>query len=320
MQFLVTTLWTCSRLFRSVTIRWFLVWLSDYKDGQAAASEGWFWGLLVILSNVAMTLFDTHTFWYMITDFIWLPLSITRTAFKTGWKMKMGMMAAIHAKLLRLNSSSVAQITAGHIVNLASNDVQRFMEALKFWPYLILSPAESISILIMLSFVLGFVPAISGMSCVFVLVPLQSFFSRQIGHYRTKSARVTDQRINFMSELITGHLAVKMLGWENTVLDKLHGIRKKEHSLLKSMNCIKANALAMVAYIQLVMACVAFVVVRFIIYGRTYVNYCLECSTGIQATSLMFQMFFLLLVCLTCQLCSWLRFFQVQCSLSVNCW
>eukprot|EP00210_Caulerpa_lentillifera_P008112 g7746.t1 len=248
MHLLLTALWSGSRLLGSFSIRWFLMWLSNYKAGDAKVLEGWFWGLLLVVSPMIMTLFDTHVFWI---------------GSATGWKMKMSMTAAIHAKLVTLNSSSVSKITTGNVVNLASNDVQRFFDASVFWPYLIIAPIETILVLIMLSFVLGFLPAISGLSCVLLLVPLQTLLSKQIGNFRRKASGVTDKRINFMSELISGNLAVKMLGWEDPLVEKVNGIRNEEHKLLKKMSYIKASTMATAGLILTVMACVTFVVYRF---------------------------------------------------------
>eukprot|EP00210_Caulerpa_lentillifera_P008933 g8524.t1 len=248
MQFLLAVLWSGTRLLGSLSLRWFLIWLNDDKDRDATVSEGCLWGLLLVVSTLASILCSARLLW--IGSVI-------------GWKMKMSMAAAVHAKLLKLNSSSVAKITTGYVVNLASNDVQRFFLPSLLWPYIIVGPAETILILIMLSYVLGLIPAISGLSCVLLLVPFQSLLSKQIGKFRSKVSKVTDKRINFMSELISGNLAVKMLGWEDPLLEKINDIRKTEHDLLKRMSYIKANTFALNGHIQTVMACLTFVVYRF---------------------------------------------------------
>lgn len=216
---------------------------------------------------------------------------VSRTAFKVGWKAKMSMIGAVHAKLIRLNSSSVTKITTGHVVNLASNDVQRLNEASYFWQFAIFGPLETILILILVSLVLGFLPAVSGISCALILVPLQSMLSKQIGRYRRRVSKITDKRINFMSELISGSLAVKMLGWEDPLLEEVNSIRNQEHKLLKKMNYIKANALAMSGHIQTIMACVTFVVVRSINLIRSVD---LPCSIDSLVRSSKLQMFCLL--------------------------
>lgn len=39
-------------------------------------------------------------------------------------------------QVLRLNSAAIAHISSGHVVNLVSNDVRRFDDALPFWIFL----------------------------------------------------------------------------------------------------------------------------------------------------------------------------------------
>lgn len=54
----------------------------------------------------------------------------------TGFLMRQQVVAAIHGKVLRLNSASIAHVSSGHVVNLASNDVRRFDDAMPFWVFL----------------------------------------------------------------------------------------------------------------------------------------------------------------------------------------
>lgn len=170
--------------------------------------------------------------------------------------------AAIHAKLLRLSSSSLAKITTGHVVNLASNDSHRLCEAFWYWPGIVLGPAETIGVLVLLTLVLGFAPAASGLSCVLLLVPLEWFISKHRANLRINALRLTDKRINFMSELVSGNLAVKLLGWEDPLLENVNNIRNEEHKMLKKMNYINGSIIAMYGCLQIIMICVTFVVVR----------------------------------------------------------
>ena len=62
---------------------------------------------------------------------------------------------------------------AGHIINLISNDVQRFDLGVVFFPYLILGPFEAVMVTIFVSRVLGVLPAVAGMSCTLLLIPSQ---------------------------------------------------------------------------------------------------------------------------------------------------
>lgn len=52
-----------ARLLGPLGIRWFLIWLREYKDGKAEASEGWLWGLLILVSPAGMALLNNQVFW-----------------------------------------------------------------------------------------------------------------------------------------------------------------------------------------------------------------------------------------------------------------
>jgi ATP-binding cassette subfamily C (CFTR/MRP) protein 4 len=52
---------------------------------------------------------------------------------RIGYTMRQAVVAALQAKVLRLNSAAVQAVSAGQVVNLASNDVRRFDDAMPFW-------------------------------------------------------------------------------------------------------------------------------------------------------------------------------------------
>jgi hypothetical protein len=52
---------------------------------------------------------------------------------RIGFRMRQQAIAAVHAKVLRLNSAAVVSANSGRIVNLVSNDVRRFDDLAPFW-------------------------------------------------------------------------------------------------------------------------------------------------------------------------------------------
>lgn len=186
-----------------------------------------------------------------------------------GYRAKYSLISLVHAKLLRLSSSKIAKLTTGHIVNLISNDVKRFEMTFILWLYVIVGPLETVAVLFMVSSVLGFLPALGGVGCVLLIIPLQSFFAGYIAKFRNQTAMVTDKRVGSMEELITGSLAVKMLVWEDPLMNKVNSIRESEDKLLKKTNYIKANSMALYSYIQIVMMCVIMILVKY-----TYLQNC----------------------------------------------
>ncbi|EIE19289.1 hypothetical protein COCSUDRAFT_19564 [Coccomyxa subellipsoidea C-169] len=126
--------------------------------------------------------------------------------------MRQQCIAAVYAKALRLNSSSIADVSPGKIVNLVSNDVRRFDDALPFWCFLWGGPFELATVLILLSVQLGAAAAFAGVATMLLVIPVQGTLVSYIGQLRTNTAKYTDERVRLAGEAIAGCLAVKMLG------------------------------------------------------------------------------------------------------------
>jgi hypothetical protein len=87
--------------------------------------------------------------------------------------MRQQCMAAIHAKMLRLNGASIARVGTGHVVNLISSDVRRFDDAAMAWFWLLFAPLELFIVLLMVSLEIGVVPGLAGLSLLLLLMPMQ---------------------------------------------------------------------------------------------------------------------------------------------------
>jgi hypothetical protein len=59
------------------------------------------------------------------------------------------------------------------IVNLVSNDVRRFDDAMPFWPFLYAGPLELGIILVLLSYQLGAPAAFAGVATMLLVIPTQ---------------------------------------------------------------------------------------------------------------------------------------------------
>lgn len=90
-----------------------------------------------------------------------------------GFRARQALIAAVHAKALRLNTSLLADVTTGKVVNLISNDVRRCDDAYPYLPFLILGPLHLIITMLLVAHELGFVPAIAGIGTTMLLVPGQ---------------------------------------------------------------------------------------------------------------------------------------------------
>lgn len=83
------------------------------------------------------------------------------------------LIGAVHAKVLRMNTSHVAHITSGKVVNLISNDVRRCDDAIPFFIHLIAGPVELIAAFVLISLKIGFLPAVAGLGVMMSIIPGQ---------------------------------------------------------------------------------------------------------------------------------------------------
>lgn len=173
-----------------------------------------------------------------MAQFFWVGM-------RMGFTMRQQVVAAIHQKVLRLNSASVVHANTGHIVNLASNDVRRFDDAVPFWLFIWAAPLETAAVLLMVSLELGFVPAICGVGACLSVMPLQSLLVRTVAGLRRNTARKTDERVRLTGEVIQGALAMKMLGWEDPFTAAICKIRSQEVKYAGRMAQIKGLNLAL---------------------------------------------------------------------------
>ena len=146
---------------------------------------------------------------------------------KTSYQLRIALVASIYAKTLRLPSLGGRTVTSGHLTNLASNDVERFLLTAVESNFLLLGPIEAIAILVVGIGVLGPVFA-AGYALLLVLVPIQISFGKLFVYYRSRIASITDRRVGLVSQTVTGARVMKMNGWENGLQQRILRIRHKE--------------------------------------------------------------------------------------------
>ncbi|DBA68013.1 TPA: hypothetical protein ACH3X2_014044 [Trebouxia sp. C0005] len=239
------------RLLSPLLLRQLLLWLEGNKaygsKGGYSVGLGWLWAILLGTSGYLSTLTHHQAFWYGMHG---------------GFMMRQQAISAIHAKMLRLNSASIAAVSVGKVVNLVSNDVRRFDDIGPYYMHIWAGPLEVICVLVMVGAQLTFPAAIAGIATLLLLIPFQGVLSKHIARLRTNTARHTDERVRLAGEAIAGSLAVKMLGWEDAMLKLLKGIRAKETSFAIRMARIRAMNMALYFFITPLVSFIVFTVVH----------------------------------------------------------
>ncbi len=198
--------------------------IESFEVGNA--SDGYKWASVLVVCGVII-LFEHHHVFFI--------------TWRKGMQLRISCVASIYAKSLRLSSTHQETNTStGKIMNLASNDVERFLLAALFINYLFWSPIQAIVILVVGWFSLGPAFAAGFALLVFGFVPFQFFLSRKFAFFRSRIAAITDRRVNFVSQAVHGARVMKMSGYEWRFLDRIQDIRQEEISQISKANRLKA--------------------------------------------------------------------------------
>ena len=160
---------------------------------------------------------------------------------RKGMQLRVSCVATIYQKSLKLSSThQETNASTGRIMNLASNDVERFLLAALFISHLIWSPIQSFAILVVGCTQIGPAFAIGFILLIFGFVPFQFYLSNRFAFLRSKIADITDQRVNFVSQAVQGSRVMKMSGYEYRFLDRIMLWRLKEVTQIAKANRLKA--------------------------------------------------------------------------------
>ncbi|CAG9863420.1 unnamed protein product [Phyllotreta striolata] len=158
---------------------------------------------------------------------------------RIGMRVRIAICSLIYRKLLKLSHSSLGQTAAGQLVNLLSNDVQRFDIAAQFVHYLWITPFNIVIGFYVMYRSVGTWGAIAGMGLASMQsIPLQGYFSKLQGDLRYKIALKTDYRIKIMSEITSGIQVIKMYAWEKPFEKVVELARKLEINLISKTSYI----------------------------------------------------------------------------------
>jgi ATP-binding cassette subfamily C (CFTR/MRP) protein 4 len=210
------------------------------------SSKSYLWACVMVLCGSIVLFHHHHAFF-----FTW----------REGMRLRIACVASIYEKSLRLSSThQETSASYGKIMNLASNDVERFIQASLFFNHLIWAPLQALAILSVGLVTIG--PAFaSGFGLlVIVFVPLQFHLSKKFAHYRSKIAAITDKRVTLVSQAVYGVRVMKMSGFEWRFLDRIQKIRQQEIAQIKKADNLKAWNEALFFCTNIVVSLVIFIV------------------------------------------------------------
>ncbi|CAG2102865.1 unnamed protein product, partial [Medioppia subpectinata] len=156
-----------------------------------------------------------------------------------GMRARTACCALIYKKSLKLNQLSMGKTTVGHIINLMSNDANRFDYAPQLASYFIIAPIDTgLTIYIMYTYMGWSSMVVAGL--ITLLIAFQFIMGNMFSKFRLMTAKLTDTRLQYMVEIISGMRIVKMYSWEQSFADLVAETRKQEVSCLQKSCFLKA--------------------------------------------------------------------------------
>ncbi|KAM8976173.1 ATP-binding cassette sub-family C member 4 [Pelodytes ibericus] len=162
---------------------------------------------------------------------------------RAGMKLRIAMCHMIYKKALRLNNTAMGKTTTGQIVNLLSNDVNKFDQVTIFLHFIWAAPLQAIAVTVLLWIEIG-PSCLAGIGVLIILMPLQTCLGKLFTSLRGKTAAFTDTRIRTMNEVISGMRIIKMYAWEQPFTELVNDIRKKEIAKVLRSSYLRAINLA----------------------------------------------------------------------------
>ncbi|XP_022602217.1 LOW QUALITY PROTEIN: multidrug resistance-associated protein 4-like [Seriola dumerili] len=162
---------------------------------------------------------------------------------RTGMKIRVAMCHMIYKKALCLSSSAMGKTTTGQIVNLLSNDVNRFDDVTIFLHFLWVGPLQAAAVVGLLWMEIG-PSCLAGMVVLMFLMPVQTLFGRLFSKFRSKTAALTDSRIRTMNEVVSGMRIIKMYAWEKPFAALVSEVRRKEISKIMKSSYLRGLNMA----------------------------------------------------------------------------
>ncbi|CAG9575807.1 unnamed protein product [Danaus chrysippus] len=189
----------------------------------------------MVLANLASAFFNHHGNFYCQ---------------QFGMKLRIATSTLMFRKIMRMNNGSLGQTTAGKVVNILSNDLQRFDLAFLFLHYVWIIPLQLAAVIYLGYVQAGYASLIGLAALILIALPIQGYLGQLVGKVRFRTAEKTDERIKVMSEVINGIQVIKMYAWEIPFQKVIGDKRRDELKEVKSATIIRTVFLGFMIFTE----------------------------------------------------------------------
>ena len=134
-------------------------------------------------------------------------------------------MILFHSQILLLSKSSLSKFSAGRVIDLLSNDVQRMEKAPKWILVMNSAILQVVPTTFVIAYLIGW-QALMGEIFLCLLLPYYAEMSSVNAALRLRSAAESDMRISLTNQVVSGIRAIKARAWEDEFRKKIKHTRK----------------------------------------------------------------------------------------------
>ncbi|CAH3039483.1 unnamed protein product [Pocillopora meandrina] len=161
-----------------------------------------------------------------------------------GIRLSNAVKGLVYRKILLLSKSSLSKFSAGRVIDLLSNDVQRMETA----PKCILSMNSAILQIVLATLIIAYLigwQALMGEIFLWLLLPYYAEMSSVNAALRLRSVAESDRRISLTNQMVSGIRAIKAHAWEDEFREKIKHTRRREISIIRTKSFILSSLAAL---------------------------------------------------------------------------
>ncbi|KAK3863657.1 hypothetical protein Pcinc_030600 [Petrolisthes cinctipes] len=194
------------------------------KEEGYTVIDGWLFSVGVVMGSV-LYVFTHHPYFFRVQ--------------RSGMQLRVSSCALLYRKALRLSKTALGETTIGQMVNLLSNDVNRFDTSCIFLHYLWIGPLQTLIVVVILWYEIG-PSCLAGIFLLILFVPFQSWLGKVFSRLRLATAHLTDDRVRIMNEIVNAMRVIKMYAWEKPFTELVELSRKSEIGVIMKTNYFRA--------------------------------------------------------------------------------
>ncbi|KAL7674637.1 hypothetical protein ACOME3_000913 [Neoechinorhynchus agilis] len=144
-----------------------------------------------------------------------------------GLRLRTACCNLIHEKMLKISCAARAETSSGYSVNMIGGDMNRIDFVAAFGLPVFIAPFQLILVSVFCSVVMGWTSLVGVLifPLSYLITPILGYVYRKL---RKQTAPLSDRRILYMNELLSGIQVVKMSGWEFPFQQIIETLRLKE--------------------------------------------------------------------------------------------